>query len=167
MRKTEDRREKNTRENPAAAAAGFPFIQGYNDVCPLVPAGTHHQRSGIMCKAHIICPTGQTSQQKGTCFCKCLFAGGGGGSRPALRGRPGRGSGVPPARHSLPIPFDSHLDPNEKPRPNGRSFPFGGGGGSRTPVRKRFRRNFSVRSWLFRLAPFPLPTGQPTRLGVG
>ena len=30
------------------------------------------------------------------------------GNRPALRGRPGRGSGAPSALHSLPLPFDSH-----------------------------------------------------------
>ena len=41
--------------------------------------------------------------------------GGEGGIRPAPRSRPGRGSGVPPARHSLPLPFESPMQKNERP----------------------------------------------------
>ena len=37
------------------------------------------------------------------------------GIRPPLRRRPGRGSDVPPARHSLPLPFES-LKSKAKPR---------------------------------------------------
>ena len=37
------------------------------------------------------------------------------GSRPPLRRRPGRGSDMPPACHSLPLPFDSLPDKKQQP----------------------------------------------------
>ena len=44
------------------------------------------------------------------------------GNRPALRRRPGRGSDVPPARHSLPLPFDSQSKAIKKDHPYGWPF---------------------------------------------
>ena len=43
-------------------------------------------------------------------------------------------------------------------------IPFGGGGGSRTPVRKRFSRNFSGRRRFF---PFPHPDVSRHTSGIG
>ncbi len=61
------------------------------------------------------------------------FPGAAGGIRPALRGGPGRGSGAPPALHSLPLPFESHK--NEKTStPKRRCSFFGAAGGIRTHV---------------------------------
>ena len=51
--------------------------------------------------------------------------GGDGGIRPALRGRPPRGSGVPPARHSLPLGFESLIRRKTKGQAESLSFCFG------------------------------------------
>ena len=54
--------------------------------------------------------------------------GAGGGTRPVLRHRPGRGSGVPPALHSLPLPFESPiLFQRQHPLTGGAASGAGGG----------------------------------------
>ena len=63
------------------------------------------------------------------------FYGAAGGIRPALRGRPGRGSGLPPAAHSLPLPFESLrslFSKNRDPHLTVEVPVFGAAGGIRT-----------------------------------
>ena len=80
--------------------------------------------------------------------------GGQGGIRPALRGRPPRGSGLPPAAHSLPLPFESPPSiPKEKPPPQAGTslladrvgFDLRCGGG-RVAALERPRRSIHYRS---------------------
>ena len=56
------------------------------------------------------------------------------GIRPPAGG-PGRGSGAPPALHSLPLPFESPTRelPNNKTAPEGTVLLFGDPAGIRTP----------------------------------
>ena len=60
------------------------------------------------------------------------FPGGLEGDRPALRRRPGRGSDVPPARHSLPLPFDPPGTIPNKTATQEVAVLFGGLEGDRT-----------------------------------
>ena len=84
----------------------------------------------------------------------------------AVRGGPGRGSDVPPARHSLPLP--SSISPpfmtNKNATLAGDVSVCGGDGENRTPVRKRFLRNFSGRRRLF---AFPRPRASRHARGSG
>ena len=52
-------------------------------------------------------------------------------------GGPGRGSDVPPARHSLPRPSNPTLWFSKRKEPLPGLFPFGGQGGIRPPLRRR------------------------------
>ena len=63
--------------------------------------------------------------------------------------------------------FDSppHIsNANKKRTPCGVLFPFGGGGGSRTPVRKHIHISFSGRSLMFK---FPRPDANRRASGLG
>jgi len=82
-----------------------------------------------------------------------LSSGGDGGIRPALRSRPGRGSGVPPALHSLPPPFESHIYKTKQPAMGGL-LGSGGDGGIRTPGRCYPPTDFESFSHLTKIGPF-------------
>ncbi len=83
-------------------------------------------------------------------------------TRPAGRAgsRGKRATGTFP--YSAPVRFP--ILSNKKPRDLARGFLFGGGGGNRTPVRKRFNRNFSGRRRLF---TFPRPGAKRHARGLG
>ncbi len=66
-------------------------------------------------------------------ICSLRRCGGGGWIRPPAGG-PFRGSGLPPAGHSLPLPFESALEQKNRPRLSAGPIFFGGGGWIRTTV---------------------------------
>ena len=61
-------------DDVSADAEMMLFAIAHNDeIFAPMSRRTHHQRSGIMREAHIICPTGQTSLKKTLAFASAIF----------------------------------------------------------------------------------------------
>ena len=101
---------------------------------PLMSRRTHHQRSGIMREAHIICPSGQTSLKKARF--RVLFSGCGIGIRILACGL---GQGAIWRAPGTPFntrPFESRIFVQTKTKTGKARLCFGCGIGIRTPTNR-------------------------------